>query len=421
MNTTKENAAIAAQKVSTSQGEIMEAQSSLQAEQVNEGATNLVAGDNHINLNHSSVMQNLEVKSIDQLRQEAEDAKKAVEENADGLKTKQKAREVTYRKAVKAIKKWFEKQLLPLLPVQFWHTESDEKDAVMITKKEAEIIIGISDYNLQTKPTVIDIATECLTDLFFEYDAPKYVTPAKLFYNNGIELKDLNGNTIPKDTPNVYVPIGGAATHAVFCAAHKLNIEEKVNNAPKIILSNVRVKNLNTMQELGKYIGNNTVLDRALNSKEQAGVAALATEDELMQRVFKISIEKEIPKSTAFKYYALGGRMNPKQWKQATRGIMPKDIKYDLTAGEKTIDILVNKGVGELIKSRYLIDAIARFARQPKNDSKELNGFDLALHYLEQLTPHEVKRLIETHSDKTDMLYAFLVEKRTLASQQEAA
>ncbi len=427
----KENAAIAAQKVSTSQGEIMEAQSSLQAEQVNEGATTMVAGENNNEFKNKETMTSLKEtgdkvmpkneKSIVELRQEAEDAKKAVEENADGLKTKQKARGVIYRKAVKAVKTWFEKQSLPLLPVLFCHTESDEKDAMMITKKEAEIIIGISDYNLQTKPTVIDIATECLTDPLFEYDAPKYVTPADLFYNNGIELKDLNGNTIPKNTPNVYVPVGGAATHAVFCAAHKLNIEAEVNNTPKIILNNVRVKNLNTMQELGKYIGNNTVLDRALNSKEQAGVAALATEDELMQRVFKISIEKEIPKSTAFKYYALGGRLNPKQWKQATRGIMPKDIKYDLTAGERTIDILVNKGVGELIKSRYLIDAITKFARQPKGDSKELNGFDLALHYLEQLTPHEVKRLIETHSDKMDMLYGFLVEKRTLASQQEAA
>lgn len=62
MNTTKENAAIAAQEVSTSQGEIMEAQSSLQAAQVNEGATTMVAVDNNnnnTNSNSFNIMKNL--------------------------------------------------------------------------------------------------------------------------------------------------------------------------------------------------------------------------------------------------------------------------------------------------------------------------------------------------------------------------
>lgn len=114
----------------------------------NEGATNLVAGANNNESKDEEIMKDLNEtgdkvmpkneKSIVELRQEAEDAKKAVEENADGLKTKQKARGVIYRKAVKAVKKWFEKQPLPPLRAQFWHNESDEKDAVMITKEEAD-------------------------------------------------------------------------------------------------------------------------------------------------------------------------------------------------------------------------------------------------------------------------------------------
>lgn len=426
MNTINEN-----QSVANSQDESMA---------INAGAAAMVAGENNTNSNNSEIMENsnnntmensavksnemekevAEVKTIEQLRQEAEDAKKAVEENTDGKKTHQKTREVSLRKAIKALKIWFEKQTMPTLPVQFWRTESDEKEALMIAKETAEIIIAVSGYNLQTKSAVVNIAADCLTDQYFEYDAPKYVTPANLFYSNGIELKDLNGNIIPKNTPNVYVPVGGAATHAVFCAAHKLNIEAEVNNTPKIILSNVRVKNLTTMQELGKYIGNNTVLDRALNSKEQTGVAALATEHELMQKVFALSIEKELPKSTAFKYCALGARLTSKQWKEATRGNMPKDIKYDLTAGERTVGILINKGLEELIKSRYLIDAITKFANQPQDNSEELNGFELALQYLEQLTSYEVERLIETQTDKTDMLFSFLSKKQALTSQQAA-
>lgn len=431
MKEIKEAAAIAAQEVPTSQGEATGTQSNLQVAKENEGATSTVAGENSNKSINKMIMSDLNKtgnkvmpqneKSIVELRQEVEDAKKAVEENTDGKKTKQKAREVNLRKAIKALKAWYAKQIMPQLPVQFWHTESDEKDALMITKDDTEIILAISDYNLQTKAPVINIAADCLLDPLFEYDAPKYVTSANLFYDNDIELRDLNGNIVPKNTPNVYVPVGGAATHAVFCAAHKLNIEAEVNNTPKVTLRNVRVKNLNTMQELGKYIGNNTVLDRALNSKEQVCVAALATEHDLMQRVFALSIEKELPKSTAFKYCALGARLTSKQWKQATCGIMSKDIKYDLTVGERTIDILINKGLGKLIKSRYLIDGITKFARQPKNtQTEEASGFKLTLDYLEQLTSQEVERLIETHTDKTDMLYSFLVEKRTLAAQQAA-
>lgn len=441
MDTTNLNAVTTAELMNNLQGKQV---------QVNAGAITMVAeeNNNNTNSNNSNVMvnsevngnslnsnemknsvvmnemdskvTNAEVKTIEQLNQELAEARKAVEENADGTKTKQKAREVSLRKAIKAVKAWFEKQTMPKSPVQFWRTESEEQNALMIAKEDAEIIIALSDYNLQIKSTVINIAVDCLTDQYFEYDTPKFVTPANLFYDNGIELKDLNGNVITKNTPNVYVPVGGATTHAVFYAAHKLNIEAEVNNTPKIILSNVRVKNLNTMQELGKYIGNNTVLDRQLNSKEQTCIAALATEHELMQKVFNLSIEKEMPKSTAFKYCALGARLTSKQWKEATRGIMPKDIKYDLTTGEKTIEILIKKGLGELIKSRYLIDAITKFANQPQDNSEELNGFDLTLQYLEQLTSYEVERLIETASDKTDMLFSFLSKKQALTSQQAA-
>lgn len=65
MNTTKENAAIAVQEVSTSQGEIMEAQSGLQAEQVNEGATNLVAGECNINNLKGKTMDNTKIALLD--------------------------------------------------------------------------------------------------------------------------------------------------------------------------------------------------------------------------------------------------------------------------------------------------------------------------------------------------------------------
>lgn len=425
---TNENAAIAVQNVSTSQGETMEAQ---------EGATTMVAGDNNnnnTNSNNLNAMQNLVEKSdkmkekvesgnannIHILRQEVEDAKQEMENYTGNKKTVRAKLVTTYNKALKALKAVIERQMRPVLSVQIWRTESDEKDAIMIAKEEKEIIIAVSSYNLQTKPAAIKMALQCLTDKHFEVDAPKYVTPAELFYNAGIKLTDLNGNIIPQNTPNVYVPVGGADQHTIFFAAHKMNIDAEINDTPKIILRNVCVKTFDTTQELGKYIGNNTVLERALNGVEQAGIAALATEHELCQKVHNISVERRWSKSTTEKYYRLGARMTSTQWKNATCGILPNIMEYDLNVGDRTIETLESTGFGAIMGSRYPIDAISNFSKLKPFGKEEENGIDTTLALIEQITPEEVQYILNTSSDKTDVLFNWLSQKQA-ENQKQAA
>ena len=43
-----------------------------------------------------------------------------------------------------------------------------------------------------------------------------HLADADIFWKEGIELKDANGNTIPEGTPNVYVPCDTADTYWRF-------------------------------------------------------------------------------------------------------------------------------------------------------------------------------------------------------------
>lgn len=161
MSEQNSKAALAAQNVSTSQGETMEAQSGSQAAQVNEGATTMVAGENNNNThsNNSEIMENsIEANVINvnnqameannsMLRQEVKDALKELNGYNGDKKTVRSKLITAYNKALKALKSYIEQQVLPVLPVELWRTKSDGKDAIMIAKEEREIIIAVSSYN----------------------------------------------------------------------------------------------------------------------------------------------------------------------------------------------------------------------------------------------------------------------------------
>ena len=59
---------------------------------------------------------------------------------------------------------------------------------------------------------------------------PLYITEATLFYNADIELKDLNGNIIPKDTPNVYVSVDTANGYWQWASYHEHNLNAIVKD-----------------------------------------------------------------------------------------------------------------------------------------------------------------------------------------------
>ena len=89
----------------------------------------------------------------------------------------------------------------------------------------------------------IELGKDVIGDDKFEKTA-LFVTAAQTFYEAGIELKDLNGNVIPKNTPNVYVPVDTANGYWQWKTYHDANIDRMVKGESVLVVENVRIKGI---------------------------------------------------------------------------------------------------------------------------------------------------------------------------------
>lgn len=172
-----------------------------------------------------------------------------------------------------------------------------------------------------------------------------HLATAEVFYEAGIELRDLDNNEIPAGTPNVYVPVETADTY------YRFTIDD--------VLENVEVHSFANVQEFAEVTGTTTLFSRGLTSKEKIGVAALATNDEVCNAIFDLALEGNMPASTAQLY--LDVQVKGATTAMMTTGYKPKDLAglgrtYE-EAKELFDKVSTVFGVNEA-KKRYAIRAI---------------------------------------------------------------
>ena len=172
-----------------------------------------------------------------------------------------------------------------------------------------------------------------------------HLATAEVFYEAGIELRDLDNNEIPTGTQNVFVPVETADTF------YRFTIDD--------VLENVEVHTFANVQEFAEVTGTTTLFSRGLTSKEKIGVAALATNDEVCNAIFDLALEGNMPASTAQLY--LDVQVKGVTTAMMTTGYKPKDISglgrtYDES---KELFEIVSAvfGVNEA-KKRYAVRAI---------------------------------------------------------------
>ena len=172
-----------------------------------------------------------------------------------------------------------------------------------------------------------------------------HLATAEVFYEAGIELRDLDNNEIPAGTQNVFVPVETADTF------YRFTIDE--------VLENVEVHTFANIQEFAEVTGTTTLFSRGLTSKEKIGVAALATNDEVCNAIFELALEGNMPASTAQLY--LDVQVKGATTAMMTTGYKPKDLAglgrtYE-EAKELFDKVSAVFGVNEA-KKRYAIRAI---------------------------------------------------------------
>ncbi|WP_347035231.1 hypothetical protein [Bacteroides ovatus] len=297
---------------------------------------------------------------------------------------------------------------LPTIPVEFWKVEESTEEKEVISKKKEDIIIAVSDYNMAVTKVNIELGKGVIGDDKFEKTA-LFVTAAQTFYEADIELKDLNGNVIPKNTPNVYVPVDTANGYWQWKTYHEANIDRVVKDESALIVENVRIKEFASLQEFAKYRGVNNVLSRGFNGMEKAGNAALATQHEFYQKIFQKAKELKANISVITKYYNQGKTLSLKVWNDAMVGEVETKFEYDLSVGDRIIDTLKVKGFKDkFIKERYMIDAMARLSKHKPQGTENILGIEEAIETVQSLDEATVKFISNVTTDKLNEIYSAL-------------
>lgn len=177
-----------------------------------------------------------------------------------------------------------------------------------INGKVENIILGYSIYNMERPKDKADLISlidkEKILDVIF------HLGNADIFWNEGIELKDANGNIIPKDTPNVFVPCDTSDTYWRF----------EVNE----ILQNVEIHKFSSLQEYGQAIGNTTLYSRKPNNVELLGFAAIASKNPTYNSIYNFAKKYKIPMNTAMQFYGI--KLKQSQTMQLVLGMNVKGI-----------------------------------------------------------------------------------------------
>ena len=338
-----------------------------------------------------------------------EEKKKFLADNANADKNIIKSAQVNISKAEKEYTKAMKSVTLPTIHVELWKVKESTDECEVISKMKTEIIIANSEYSMATTKVNTELGKELIQDGGFEKE-PIYVTHAQLFYDAGIELKDLNGNVIPKDTPNVYVSVDKANQYWQWQAYHEASIDSIVKDGQPLTVENVRVKEFSTLQEFAQYRGVNNVLSRGFNGLEKAGNAALATQDEFYQKIFKVSTELKANVSVVTKYYNHGKLLGGKVWNSAMLGVVIDNLQYDLSVGDKIIKTLQDKAFkSKTIKERYMIDAITQLANYTPQGATDKIVIDETLKVIQSLSKEDIRFLEAVTSDKVNEIYSRLL------------
>ena len=334
--------------------------------------------------------------------------RKYLSDNADADTNIVKAAKTNVAKAEKDYAVALHDVKLPTISVEFWQVEESTEEKEVISKRKEDIIIAISDYNMTVTKVNVELGKDLIGDDKFEKTA-LFVTAAQTFYEADIELKDLNGNVIPKNTPNVYVPVDTANGYWLWKTYHEANIDRVVKDESALIVENVRIKEFVSLQEFAKYRGVNNVLSRGFNGMEKAGNAALATQHEFYQKIFQKAKELKANISVITKYYNQGKTLSLKVWNNAMLGEVETKFEYDLSVGDRIIDTLKIVGFKDkFIKERYMIDAMTMLAKHKPQGVESAIGINEVIETVKTLDKDTVTFISNISIDKLNEIYSAL-------------
>lgn len=304
---------------------------------------------------------------------------------------------------------------LPKTPVEFRTIEKSTEETEIISKKRAEVIIGLSSFNMAATKSSLSMGEMLINDPNFE-QRTIYVTRADIYYNEGVELKDLNGHVIPPGTPNVYVPVNDSGSYWKWYAYHNQCLKAEAYDEQKPFIPDVRIKEFDSLQELGMYTGMNMMNARGMNGKEKVRIALLATgKNEYLEKIHAQAVKLETNISVMMRVYNNGNTLSAKIVNNAMLGVIENDFSENLSNGDSIVEATQRAGFDNSIwKDRYYISgitALANYTPVVNNVLTDKIGFKKVITVINSLSSEIVAKIEGLESDKESGIFCYLLSE----------
>lgn len=182
----------------------------------------------------------------------------------------------------------------------------------IIDGEVTEFIVASTEYGMRHDKKMDKMLTTVDKDKLlkprFHFNKPD------IFWKEGYNLFDNNGELIEEGTPNVLVRCDTPET------TERVFLDD--------ILEHVEIHDFESVAEYAQHIGMTITVSRMPSKVEEMGIAAMATGDEAVKEAYEFAIDNGMNYTSGLSY--LCGEVKPAMLKTMMRGVKPKP---ELTLG----------------------------------------------------------------------------------------
>lgn len=218
-----------------------------------------------------------------------------------------------------------------------------------------------------------------------------HLTKPELFWQEGYDLYDENGNIIKEGTPNVLVHVQTSEDY------WRVGLENK--------LERVEIVEFSTIQEYAQTVGSTNLYSRGMTDTEKVGVAALATGNKAYMAVYEFAKENKMNLTTAKMY--LDVAMNKTQILEMSMGNVPEVAPKMGRTKKQAAELLkqAENSFGENARKRYVIRPVNTLGHQPEYSR------DMILKALKDITKDDALKVDIVNPDARETMVTSLLTK----------
>ncbi|MCR5578062.1 MAG: hypothetical protein K6F74_02430 [Prevotella sp.] len=224
-----------------------------------------------------------------------------------------------------------------------------------------------------------------------------HFTKPELFWREGYDLYDENGNIIEKGTPNVLVHVQTSEDY------WRVGLEER--------LEKVEMVEFSTVQEYAQTVGCTNLYSRGMTDTEKVGMAALSTGNKAYQAVYEFAKEHKLNLTTARQY--LDVSMDKAQIMEMSIGLVPENAPKQGRTKKQAADLLklAEKVFGKNARKRYVIRPLNSLSHQDYSS-------DMIKQALKAITESEAIKVEASSPDDRESLVSNLLTRHIQSNPQ---